>query len=234
MIQAEQIKKKYGDRLVIKGINLDVQKNQILAVIGPNGAGKSTILEIVIGLRSYDAGRIKYWSGNYKSQMGVQLQSVPFFPGLSAKQNLQLFAAFYHKKLSANKAVAILEECGLKEAANTEAAKLSGGQQKRLAIAASLVHDPEIVFLDEPTSALDPRSRQEIHHIVKKLFNNGKTIVFTSHDMDEVMKLATTVVMVNDGQVIAQGHAEELCLAYNVHHLEQLYLKLTEKEVDHA
>ena len=228
-IQAKGIQKSYGQRTIVKGVDIDINKNEILAVIGPNGAGKSTILEILIGLRKADNGKIIYWLDQYKAHIGVQLQAVPFFPGLSAEENLKLFAAFYKKLLSKNEVAQLLSKCGLLESGQTEASKLSGGQQKRLAIAAALVHDPEVVFLDEPTAALDPRSRQEIHQLINRLYAEGKTIVFTSHDMDEVMKLATRVIMIDKGEIIMEGEPLQLCQQHNVKDLENLYLSLTFK-----
>jgi ABC-2 type transport system ATP-binding protein len=122
--------------------------------------------------------------------------------------------------------VELLSLCGLGDVMKTEASKLSGGQQKRLAIAVALVHDPKVVFLDEPTAALDPKSRREIHQLIRKLHKRGATVVFTSHDMDEVAKLSHRIVMIDKGTVIAQGTAEELCEHHNVQNLEELYLKL--------
>lgn len=229
-IQAKGIQKSYGQRNIVKGVDLDINKNEILAVIGPNGAGKTTILEMLIGLRKTDNGKITYWLEKYKAHIGVQLQAVPFFPGLSVGENIKLFAAFYKKLLSKNEVEQLLSKCGLSESGQTEASKLSGGQQKRLAIAAALVHDPEIVFLDEPTAALDPRSRKEIHQLIKQLYAEGKTIVFTSHDMDEVMKLATRVIMIDQGEIITEGEPLQLCEQYHVKDLENLYLTLTFKE----
>ncbi|MFE8703544.1 ABC transporter ATP-binding protein [Cytobacillus sp. FJAT-54145] len=227
-IQAKQIAKKYGSRSVVKDVNFKVDKNEKIAVIGPNGAGKTTTLEILVGLRSYDEGEVVHWSSSYKEHIGVQLQSVPFFPGLTALENLRLFSAFYKKKLTKEEARELLVKCQIVDAKDTEASKLSGGQQKRLAIATALVHDPELVFLDEPTAALDPRSRISTHNLINQLFLEGKTIVFTTHDMDEVVKLATRVVMIDDGRVITEGNPVQLCKEHRVNDLEQLYLKLTD------
>ncbi len=229
-MKSKDIQKSYGGRKVVKGINLEVKKNEILAVIGPNGAGKSTTLEMLIGLRSSDEGTIHYWQDSFKAHIGVQLQSVPFFPGLTALENLQLFAAFYKKVLSKTDTMKLLTRCGLQESGGTEASRLSGGQQKRLAIAAALVHNPELVFLDEPTAALDPRSRQEIHELIREIFQQEKTVVFTSHDMDEVRKLATRVIMIDGGMVIAEGEPIAICQQHQVDNLEDLYIKLTTKE----
>ncbi|OCA82296.1 ABC transporter [Bacillus sp. FJAT-27225] len=229
-IQAEGIQKSYGQRKVVNSVDLEIKKNEIVAVIGPNGAGKTTTLEMLIGLRKADSGKVTYWVNRYKSSIGVQLQAIPFFPGLTAKENIKLFAAFYKINLGDGEAYSLLDSCGLRDAAQVEASKLSGGQQKRLAIAASLVHDPELVFLDEPTAALDPRSRMEIHQLIGSLHQNGKTVVFTSHDMGEVMKLATRVIMINKGEVIVEGKPREICKSYHASDLENLYLLLTSKE----
>lgn len=229
LIQARNLQKSYNKRSIVKGINLDVHSNEILAVIGPNGAGKSTTLEMLIGLRKSDGGKINYWMKSYKEKIGVQLQSAPFFVGLNAFENLMLFASFYKRKLTEEQVNQVLKMCGLYESRKTDASKLSGGQQKRLAISIALIHNPELIFLDEPTAALDPRARQEIHELIRVLHQQGKTIVFTSHDMDEVEKLATRIIMIDQGEIIAQGEPEKLCETYNVSGLEELYLQLTKK-----
>lgn len=230
LIKAVGIQKSYQNQKVVHEIDLDIQQNDILAVIGPNGAGKSTTLEMLIGLRKADSGEIHYWDQAFKEKMGVQLQAVPFFPNLNAFENLKLFAAFYKKKISNDQLTNVLKMCGLNNVRKTDASKLSGGQQKRLAIAIAFIHDPQLIFLDEPTAALDPRARQEIHALIKKMHVNGKTIVLTTHDMDEVDKLATKVVLINKGIVIAEGEPRQLCLEQNVTKLEELYLKLTKEE----
>lgn len=227
LMKAQGLMKQFGTRKVVNGISINVYENEILAIIGPNGAGKSTMIEMVLGLRKQDAGEVVYWEKDYRRLVGVQLQATPFFPGLSAFENLQLFAAFYKKKLTKQTGMELLTLCGLHDVMKTEASRLSGGQQKRLAIAVSLVHDPKLVFLDEPTAALDPVSRREIHQLIANLHRRGTTVVFTSHDMDEVTKLSHRVMMINEGSVIAEGSAKELCVTYNVHNLEDLYLQLT-------
>lgn len=226
-IQARDIQKAYNKKKVVKSISLDIQTKEILAVIGPNGAGKSTTLEMLVGLRKADAGKISYWHNSYKERMGVQLQATSFFAGLTAFENVKLFGAFYRKILTSKQVERILAMCGLYEAKNVEATRLSGGQQKRLAIAIAVIHNPDLLFLDEPTAALDPQSRQEIHELIRQFYSQGKTIVFTSHDMDEVDKLATRVIMIDDGSIIAEGKPAELCKMYHVSRLEELYLKLT-------
>jgi len=226
-IQARGIEKSYQKRKIVKGINLVIEKNEILAVIGPNGSGKSTIMEMLIGLRKADTGEISYWLNDYKVKIGVQLQAAPFFVGLNAFENLKLFAAFYKKKLTSKEVNEVLQQCGLYNSRRVEASKLSGGQQKRLAISIALIHNPALIFLDEPTAALDPHARQEIHTLIRQLHQQGKTVVLTSHDMDEVSKLATRIIIIDEGKILAVGMPNQLCQEHNVSNLEQLYLQLT-------
>lgn len=226
-IQANDVEKSYNRRKIVKGISLSVKQNEILAIIGPNGAGKSTTIEMLIGLRKADAGNINYWVDAYKEKIGVQLQTAPFFVGLNAFENLKLFAALYKYKLTDDQVNTVLKMCGLYNSRKTDASKLSGGQQKRLAISIALIHNPQLIFLDEPTAALDPRARQEIHELINELYRQGKTVVFTSHDMDEVGKLATRIIMIDQGEILVQGEPIQLCKEYNVYSLEELYLQLT-------
>jgi len=229
-IEAKKLMKQYGSRTIVKDVDVTIEPEEILAIIGPNGSGKSTMLDMLIGLRKPDSGTIQYWDQSFKGKIGVQLQSVPFFPGLSALENLILFASFYKKKLSKKEAFHCLTICGIAEVAGTEAGKLSGGQQKRLAIAVALIHDPELIFLDEPTAALDPRIRLDIHQLILDLHKQQKTIVFTSHDMDEVFQLATRVLLIAEGKLIAEGQPKQLCEEYGVASLTELYIMLTNKE----
>jgi len=226
-IQAIDVEKSYKRRKIVKGINLDIKQNEILAIIGPNGAGKSTTIEMLIGLKNADEGKINYWIDAYKEKIGVQLQTAPFFVGLNAFENLKLFAALYKCKLTDEQVNKVLKMCGLYNSRKTDASKLSGGQQKRLAISIALIHNPQLIFLDEPTAALDPRARQEIHELIRELHSQGKTVVFTSHDMDEVGKLATRIIMIDQGEILVQGKQVQLCKEYNVSSLEELYLQLT-------
>jgi ABC-2 type transport system ATP-binding protein len=141
-----------------------------------------------------------------------------------------MFAHFYGVRLTAQQVNALLSRCGLVEAARTEAAKLSGGQQKLLAIAMTLVHRPRLIFLDEPTASLDPRASREIRELVRTLATKGTAIVFTSHNMDEVSKLADRLVFIVSGRVRASGTLAELLAGARVNSLEELYLNLTQEE----
>lgn len=228
LVKAKGLRKSYRNRTVVDGIDLAFRRGETVAIIGPNGAGKSTTLDMILGLKKADGGTVRFWRDDPLGRIGVQLQQTPFFPGLSALENLKLFASFYRVKLTDARARELLELCGLLEAAGTEASRLSGGQQKRLAIAAGLVHDPELVFLDEPTAALDPKARREVHALIARLANAGTTVVFTSHDMEEVHRLAARVVMIIRGRIAADGAPDELCAKHGVAGLEELYIQLTE------
>ena len=230
LLEAHGLVKRYGNRLAVDGIDLVVAPGEVVAIIGPNGAGKSTTLEMILGLRTPDSGKVAFWCDHPHRQIGVQLQTTPFFRGLTVAENLTLFAHFYGVRINRQQVNTLLARCGLAEAARTEAARLSGGQQKRLAIALTLVHQPRLIFLDEPTAALDPRARREIRELVRTLATNGTSVVFTSHDMEEVSKLADRLVLIVSGRVRAAGTVAELLASSGVHSLEELYLNLTQEE----
>jgi ABC-2 type transport system ATP-binding protein len=230
LVEARALVKRYGERAVVNGVSLVVAPGEVVAVIGPNGAGKSTTLELMLRLRAPESGSVTYWIREPRREIGVQLQSTPFFRGLTAAENLRLFASFYHVRLTRARVAAILARCGLAEAARTEAAKLSGGQRKRLAIACALAHEPRLLFLDEPAAGLDPRARREVRELIRALAVEGTAVVFTSHDMEEVGKLASRVVLIVHGKVRAEGTPAALLTQFGAPSLEDLYLSLTGEE----
>lgn len=226
-IEANQLVKKYGQKQAVSGISMDIRQGEVLAIIGPNGAGKSTTLDLLLGLRRPDGGSVRYWCAEPRRHIGVQLQSTPFFSGFSARENMAMFAALYGMKLKDREITDLLQRCGLGDAAGTPAQRLSGGQQKRLAIAMAMAHDPRLLFLDEPTAALDPRARREVRELIQSLAAAGTSVVFTSHDMEEVHKLATRIIMICGGSVIAEGTPESLLTEYEAGDLEELYIRLS-------
>lgn len=231
LIECQNITKSYENTEVLQQINLSIEEGEMIAVIGPNGAGKTTFFETLLGIRQCDSGSIHYWTPSYLKHIGVQLQTTPFFPGLNVIENIKMFAAFYYVKMSKQEIQALLQLCGLQQVEKKEASKLSGGQQKRLAIAIALVHNPKLIFLDEPTAALDPRSRKDIHDMIKALKEQSKTVVFTSHDMDEVTKLANRVIFIQSGQIVAHGSPEQLCQSYEANTLDEVYFYLTRSDL---
>jgi ABC-2 type transport system ATP-binding protein len=230
LVEAHSLVKRYGKHTVVNGVDVAVTPGEVVAIIGPNGAGKSTTLDLLLGLRASDGGTVRYWCDEPRRQTGVQLQTTPFFRGLTAAENLRLFASFYGVRLSRQQVAAILERCGLASLARTEAAKLSAGQQKRLAIALTLAHEPRLLFLDEPTAALDPRAHREIRELIRALAATGAAIVFTSHDMEEVGKLADRVILIVAGYVRAEGTPAALLAQFGATSLEDVYLRLTAEE----
>lgn len=228
LLQAEGLTKRYGSTLAVDHVDFSVAPAEVVAIIGPNGAGKSTLVELLLGLRDPDAGSVRYRDPQLRRRMGVQLQTTPFFIGLSVADNLNIFAAFYGVRLTQARTREILEQCGLADAARRDAARLSGGQKKRLAIALTLVHEPQVVFLDEPTAALDPRAQHEVRLLMRDLSRRGTAVVFTSHDMTEVQELADRVVLISGGRVLASGTPEQLLAHHRVASLEDLYLLLTQ------
>ncbi len=227
LLQATGLRKAYVGRVVVDNVDVWIQPGEVLALIGPNGAGKSTTVEMLIGLRHPDRGEIRYSLSDPRAETGVQLQSAPLFPGLSTSDNLRLFAAFYGRVLTDAELTALLARAGLQGVAGLEAARLSGGQQKRLSIAAALVHDPALVFLDEPTAALDPRAQAEVRALIGSLAQAGIAVMFTSHDMTEVARLAHRVAVLVDGRLAAVGAPAALLAEAGVPDLDALYWSLT-------
>lgn len=228
LIEAKEIRKQFHNREVVKGINLEIRQGEILALIGTNGAGKSTTLAMLLGILPPDAGMITRWREDYKAHIGVQLQSTPFFEGYSTEENLRIFAALYNVRMGKEQIQTKLEECNLQEARKTLASRLSGGQQKRLAIAVTTLHNPDLIILDEPAAGLDPRARHEVRAMIERLAENNVTVFFSSHDMEEVSRIADRIILMHEGLIVAQGEPESLLQEYHAENLESLYLELTD------
>ena len=228
LIEAKGLTKRFNGREVVKGVDIEIRKGEVLALIGTNGAGKSTIMSMLLGILKPDEGSIVRWRDDYRSHMGVQLQSTPFFEGYTAEENLELFASLYNVKLSKAQILKELEKSGLTEARKTQAIRMSIGQQKRLAIAVTNIHHPELIVLDEPTAGLDPRARHEIREMILQLSKENVTVLFSSHDMEEVKRTADRLILLHKGEIVAQGNPTDLLREHQTEDLETLYLKLTE------
>ncbi len=228
LMEAKGLLKSYNGREVVKNIDLTIHKGEVVALIGTNGAGKSTTMAMLLGILEPDAGSVEYWRKDYKPFIGVQLQATPFFEGYTAEENLQIFAALYGMKLSKSQISQKLDECKLTDSKKTPAIRLSLGQQKRLAIAVTTVHNPELIVLDEPTSGLDPRARHEIRQMIQTLSQNNVTVLFSSHDMEEVSKVANRIILMHNGKIVAEGAPEALLQKYDSENLEAMYLMLTD------
>jgi ABC-2 type transport system ATP-binding protein len=228
LIEARGIYKQFHKREVVKGVDIEIRQGEVLALIGPNGAGKSTTLAMLLGILEPDSGSINRWRRDYRKHVGMQLQATPFFEGYTAEENLSLFAALYQVPMDKKQIHNKLEACNLLDARKTPAIRLSGGQQKRLAIAVTTLHNPDLIILDEPTAGLDPRARHEIHTMIERLAENNVTVLFSSHDMEEVSRIADRLILMHNGQIAVQGTPESLLQEFHSENLEAVYLKLTE------
>ena len=206
-IVVEDVRKAYGDLKAVDGVSLTVAEGEFFGILGPNGAGKTTTLEIIEGLRQPDSGTVSLlgqspWPRNVAllPRIGVQLQATAFFEKLTAREQLQTFAALYG--VSAERADEMLELVGLTDKADTREDKLSGGQRQRLSIACALVHDPDVVFLDEPTAALDPQARRNLWDVLRAIQERGKTILYTTHYLDEAEILCDRVAIMDHGRIL--------------------------------
>jgi ABC-2 type transport system ATP-binding protein len=207
-IVVEDVRKAYGDLKAVDGVSLTVAEGEFFGILGPNGAGKTTTLEIIEGLREPDAGTVRLlgespWPRNtgLLPRIGVQLQASAFFEKLTAREQLETFASLYG--VGAAKANEMLDLVGLTDKADTREDKLSGGQRQRLSIACALVHDPDVVFLDEPTAALDPQARRNLWDVLRAIQERGKTILYTTHYLDEAEILCDRVAIMDKGRILA-------------------------------
>jgi ABC-2 type transport system ATP-binding protein len=197
----------YGDLTAVDGVSLEVAEGEFVGILGPNGAGKTTTLETIEGLRRPDSGTVTVlgqpvWPRNSAllPRIGVQLQASSFFERLTAREQIHTFASLYG--VGAKAADEWLERVGLEDKADSRVEDLSGGQAQRLSIASALVHDPEVVFLDEPTAALDPQARRNLWDLLSGLNESGRTVVLTTHYMDEAEVLCDRVAIVDHGKVL--------------------------------
>jgi ABC-2 type transport system ATP-binding protein len=209
-ISVRDLRKTYGHLAAVDGVTFDVQPGEFFAILGPNGAGKTTTLEILEGLRKPDGGQVTVlgqspWPRNAAllPRIGVQLQASSFFERLTAREQIRTFASLYG--VGAQRADEMLEVVGLTEQADVRAEKLSGGQAQRLSIACALVHDPELVFLDEPTGALDPQARRNLWDLLRQINSDGRTVVLTTHHMDEAETLCDRVAIMDHGKILEAG-----------------------------
>ena len=203
------LRKTFPKVVAVDGVDLDVAQGEVFGLLGPNGAGKTTTLEIIEGLTSSDAGEIEIlgltWARNgreIRSRIGVQLQSTSLFNKITPRESLDLYGSYYPKRRSTEELLRLVQ---LEEKADAYHITLSGGQQQRLALAMALVNDPELVFLDEPTTGLDPQARRGLWDVVRSMKAEGRTVVLTTHYMDEAEALCDRLAIMDHGKVIATG-----------------------------
>lgn len=207
VIIANDIRKKYEDIDAVNGISFQVRRGEIFGMLGPNGAGKTTTVEILEGMRNADSGEaiidginVEKDPTSVKSIIGVQLQQNAFFDNLKLSEIVGMYAQLYETKVDP---IEVLSRVGLEGRKNSKYAQLSGGQKQRLSIAVALVNNPVILFLDEPTTGLDPQARRQVWALVKKIREDGATIVLTTHYMEEAEELCDRIAVIESGKIIA-------------------------------
>lgn len=208
------LRKAFADVQAVDGIDLEVHRGECFGLLGPNGAGKTTTIEICEGLTDPDEGTVELLGLNWKSgakelrqRIGIQLQETQFPDKLTVEETLRLFRSFFHRGLSIDDSIRIAQ---LEEKRRSRVGGLSGGQKQRLAMATALVGDPELLFLDEPTTGLDPQARRHLWDLVEGLKRAGRTIILTTHYMDEAERLCDRVAIMDHGRVIALGTPQQL------------------------
>lgn len=206
-IEVEGLVKRYGSLTAVNGVSFTVKQGETFGLLGPNGAGKTTTLEMIEGLRKPDAGRITVAGIDVvaaprqaRSVMGVQLQEAGLFDRLTVRETVRLFATFHRRHVNID---ALIERLQLTDKANAHVQTLSGGQRQRLSIALALVNDPQVVFLDEPTTGLDPQARHNLWEVIRSIREDGRTIVLTTHYMEEAEVLCDRVAIIDRGELIA-------------------------------
>jgi ABC-2 type transport system ATP-binding protein len=208
------LRKSYGAVEAVRGISFEVARGEVFGLLGPNGAGKTTTVEILEGYRKRDAGEVEVLGtdpanagGAWREHIGVVLQSSAMYETLTVAESLRLFAGYYERPRPVDE---VIELVGLQEKRDDRVRRLSGGQRRRLDLGLALVGDPELIFLDEPTTGFDPRARRQAWETIRGLRGLGKTILLTTHYLDEAEQLADRVAVLAQGRIVASGTPAEL------------------------
>ena len=239
-IEIDHLGKKYQDMIALDDLSLQVVKGELFGLLGPNGAGKTTTINILCGLLKSTSGTAKVCgydvqkeSAKVKDIIGVCIQETAIYPYLTGAENVDLFGNLYamdKAKLKARRDM-LLNKMGLTEDAKRKASKYSGGMKRRLSLTLALISDPEIVFLDEPTVAMDPQSRHAVWDFLKELKKEEKTIILTTHYMEEAEELCDRVGIIDHGKLIALDTPQQLISKNQVKNLEEVFIKLTGRNI---
>ena len=217
------LRKAYKDVVAVNGVDLEVLSGECFGMLGPNGAGKTTTIEICEGLTEADSGEVEVlglrWSSDapaLRQKLGIQLQDTQLAEKLTVLETLRLFRSFFHQGPGAEEAIRMVQ---LDEKRDARVGALSGGQKQRLALACALVGDPDLLFLDEPTTGLDPQARRQLWYLIEEFKAAGRTILLTTHYMDEAERLCGRVAIMDHCKIIAQGTPRELIASIGVEHV---------------
>jgi len=213
-VEVHGLRKSYGDFEAVRRIDFELRAGEVFGLLGPNGAGKTTTVEILVGYRHRDAGEVRVLGADpeqadrrWRGRIGVVPQSGELFPNLTVREHLDLFAGYYDDP---RPPAEVLELIGLEEKARAKTRTLSGGQRRRLDLGVALVGDPELLFLDEPTTGFDPSARRAAWETIRSLRSLGKTILLTTHYIEEAHQLADRVAVLTRGEIVASGTPAEL------------------------
>jgi ABC-2 type transport system ATP-binding protein len=227
-LQVRNLRKAYQDVVAVDGLDLEIHAGECFGLLGPNGAGKTTTIEICEGLTVPDAGDVvvlgRRWGQDdqaLRELLGISLQETQFSEKLTVTERIQLFRSFYRAGAAPSDVIAMVQ---LQEKASSRVGQLSGGQKQRLALACALVGDPELLFLDEPTTGLDPQSRRQLWELIEAFKSDGRSILLTTHYMDEAERLCDRVAIVDHGRIIAQGTPRELIAGLRAEHVLEFAL----------
>ena len=214
VVSVENLTKSYGDVDAVRGVSFELEEGEVFALLGPNGAGKTTIVEILEGYRKRTSGEVDVLGFDpsenqrtFKERIGIVLQESSVERELSVRETINTYGAVYPKRLDTNHLIDIV---GLEEKADARVKTLSGGQKRRLEVALGIVGDPDLIFLDEPTTGFDPSARRQAWEVIGNLTNLGKTILLTTHYMDEAQTLADRVAVIDHGLIVAEGTPDTL------------------------
>lgn len=214
-LEVSDLYKSYGQVEAVKGISFKIKSGLCFGILGANGAGKSTTIEILEGIKNPTKGKILYKGKprdkNYKESIGIQFQNTALQDYMTVREALVMFAALYKESGDVDK---VIQACDLKDILDRDHNHLSGGQRKKLLLALSLINNPDLIFLDEPTTGLDPSARRSFWNLVKNIKKQGKTVILTTHYMDEAYILCDEIIIVHQGRIVAQGVPQELLLKY--------------------
>jgi ABC-2 type transport system ATP-binding protein len=223
------LRKTYGPVIAVDRLDLEVRRGECFGLLGPNGAGKTTTIEICEGLTSPDAGEVEVLGRRWRTHerelrelLGIQLQDTQLAEKLTVEETLRLFRSFYKRGRDVAEVLGIVQ---LEEKRRARVGTLSGGQKQRLALACAIVGDPELLFLDEPTTGLDPQARRQVWDLIEALKAAGRTIVLTTHYMEEAERLADRVAIVDHGRVIAHGAPRELIESLGAEHVVEFAVR---------
>lgn len=242
-IKINNLTKKFEDAVAVDHVNLAIQKGELFGLLGPNGAGKTTMINVLCGILKPTFGTVDIAgfsvqkdSESIKEIIGVCPQDTAVYPFLTGRENVELFGKLHsmQRQQLKKKVDELLEKLSLTQDAKKRLGKYSGGMKRRINLIMALVHNPEIAFLDEPTVAMDPQSRHAVWEFIKELKQQGKTIILTTHYMEEAEYLCNRVGIIDHGQIIALDTPKELMKKYHAKNLEDVFIRLTGKNIREA